>query len=568
MNDHRRHPVDQLLPRPTSATAAPGHLDLPDGAVVSAHPLLRQAAVSWRRICQDAFAVAWDLRVEEAGGTHQSAGTDLVLDQTLAAGGYSVQATPGTRRVVVRCADAAGAHAAVATLRQLLGPAAFRRAGSGAVRVPCGQVSDSPRYPWRGVMLDVARHFMPKDDVMRFVELAADHKLNVVQLHLTDDQGWRFEVLGRPRLTEVGGWRTSSGLGTWRAGRQDGTPHGGWYTQGDLREIVAHAAARGVTIVPELNIPGHSQAAIAAYPDLGISGIDPGVRTTWGISEEVLRPTEQTLAFYRDVLDEVLDVFPSPVVCLGGDEVPTTGWARDPDLVRQARDLGLQAVGDLHGWFVARLAEHLAARGRRASVWDEAMSDLLPRDAVVCSWRGIAQGADALSGGHDVLLSPEQSVYLDHRASEDLDEPVPVGFVHTVEDVYTFDPEPAPVRQALASHAGHGRLLGAQAALWTEHLDSARRVDYAAFPRLAAFAEVVWTSRDHHDLADFLRCLEEDHTPRLAARGVELRPRSGPRPWQRRPGVEGWPRDRAAEWQAGGWAGVGGWRPDDQGAVG
>lgn len=562
--DDLDHPVHGLVPRPTSASAWEGSLELPDGAVVRADPALRDAARTWRRTCEDAFGVAWDLRTPDAAV--DGLGTDLSLDADLPAGGYVVRVRPGAERVEVRCADPAGAHAAVATLRQLLGPAAYRRAGSGAVRVPCGEVVDAPRYAWRGVMLDVARHFMPKDGVLRFVELAAEHKLDVVQLHLTDDQGWRFEVRRHPRLTQVGGWRPRSGVGTWRADRTDETPHGGWYSQDDLREVVAHAASLGVTVVPEIDVPGHSQAAVSAYPHLGTTGQDPGVRSAWGISEEVLRPTEEVLDVYRDVLDELVDVFPSPVICLGGDEVPTTRWAQDPALVQQARDLGLGEVGELHGWFVARLAEHLATRGRRASVWDEAMSDLLPEDAVVCSWRGVAQGAQALADGRDVVLSPEQSVYLDHRAGDGPDEPVPVGFVRTVDDVYAFDPEPAPVRDVLG---GPGRLLGAQAAVWTEHLDSGRRVDFAAFPRLAAFAEVVWTAPERRDAQDFRRRLADHHTPRLAARGVEQRPEEGPQPWQQRPGVTGWPRDLAAELEAGGWAGVGGWHPSDEsGALG
>lgn len=557
------HPVHALVPRPLAASAWEGHVELPEGALVRADPALRAAARTWRRTCEDVYGVAWDLRTTGPGASRPLVGTGFALDPDLPAGGYTIRAQPGAERVDVVCADPAGAHAAVATLRQLLGPTAYRRAGTGVVRVPCGEVVDAPRYPWRGVMLDVARHFLPKDAVMRFVELAAEHKLNVVQLHLSDDQGWRFEVRRHPRLTQVGGWRASSGVGTWRAGRTDSTPHGGWYTQEDLREIVAHAGALGVSVVPEINVPGHSQAAVAAYPHLGTTGTDPGVRSAWGISEEVLRPTEETLDFYRGVLDELVDVFPSPVVCLGGDEVPTTRWAQDPALVRQAHDLGLAGTGDLHGWFVARLAEHLASHGRRASVWDEAMSDLLPADAVVCSWRGIAQGARALTQGRDVVMSPEQWVYLDHRAAEGADEPVPVGFVRTVDDVYSFDPEPPPVHQALGK-AGHGHLLGAQATLWSEHLDSPRRVDYAAFPRLAAFAEAVWTAPDRRDAQDFRRRLADHHVPRLLARGVELRPEAGPEPWQQRPGVPGWPRDLAAEQAAGGWEGVGGWRPADE----
>ncbi|MFC4944409.1 beta-N-acetylhexosaminidase [Pseudonocardia sp. GCM10023141] len=550
------HPGLGLIPQPSTVEPRAGHVELPGDAVVWSDPELLAAARWWRRIGEDGFGATWDLRTGSPG----RGGTVFALDSAQPAGGYTLDAGP--ERVEVRAADAAGAHAAAQTLRQLLGPAAFRRAGSGPVRVPAVRITDAPRCGWRGLLLDVARHFMPKDGVLRMIDLAAAHKLNAVQLHLTDDQGWRVEIRSRPLLTEVGGWRSGSGVGTWRAGRVDDTPHGGFYTQDDLREIVAYAAARGVTVVPEINVPGHSQAAIAAYPELGMPGASRAVLRTWGISDGVLRPTEATVAFFAGILDEVLEIFDSPVICLGGDEVPTTPWHGDPELEAHAADLGFDGVDRLHGWFVARLAEHLAERGRRAGIWDEAIDPLLPADAVVYSWRGVTQGAQALTGGWGVVLAPEQFLYLDHRAGEGPDEPVPVGFVRTVDDVYGFDPVPPPVREALDAGAT-GTLLGAQAQVWAEHLDSGRRVDFAAFPRLAAFAEVVWTAADRRDLADFRRRLVEHHLPRLDAAGVEYRPLAGPLPWQQRPGVAGWPRDLEAEWAATGWAGSGGWHPED-----
>ncbi|WP_219416812.1 beta-N-acetylhexosaminidase [Pseudonocardia nigra] len=546
------HPAHGLVPRPRAVQPRAGHVDLPDGAVVVAHPDLRAAARWWRRTCEDAFGVAWDER-----GPDTSGAVAFALDADLPAGGYALDVGDG--RVDVRAPDAAGAHAAAQTLRQLLGPAAFRRAGTGPVRVPCVTISDAPRCGWRGVLLDVARHFLPKDGVLRMVDLAAAHKLNVLQLHLTDDQGWRVEIRSRPRLTEVGAWRTGSQRGALRDTPADATPHGGYYTQDDLREIVAYAAARGVTVVPEIDLPGHSQAAIAAYPELGMPGTAGAVGTAWGITDGVVRPTGATVEFFTDVLDEVLEVFDAPVIHLGGDEVPTTAWRDDGELVAHAAELGLSSVDGLHSWFVARLAAHLSARGRRAAVWDEALGPDLPAAAVVMSWRGVAQGAQAIAGGWDVVMAPEQFVYLDHRAADGPDEPVPVGFVRTVDDVYGFDVSPPPVRTALDASAP-GRLLGAQAALWTEHLDSGRRVDYAAFPRLAAFAEAVWSDEAQRDLADFRRRLTTHHLPRLDAAGVEYRPETGPQPWQRRPGVPGRPRDLAEEWAEGGWAGMGGWR--------
>jgi hexosaminidase len=314
------------------------------------------------------------------------------------------------------------------------------------------------------------------------------------------------------------------------------------------------------------------EAAVAAYPSLGTRKQPHEVRTTWGISTEVLDPSEETLAFFRDVLDEVMDVFDSPYVALGGDEVPTALWRANPDIVRRAADLGLD-VADLHGWFLGSLAQHVVDAGRRPVVWDEAFRpghDTLPRETIVTAWRGWTVGLQAMAAGHDVVMAPEQAVYLDHRAGDGPDEPVPVGFLHTVRDVHRFEPLPAgALAEAGVTDPGTlpGKLLGAQAELWTEHLDSARRLDYAAFPRLAAFADVVWTGEpvDQRDTDAFLERLERDHLPRLAAFGVEFRPSTGPHPWQTRPGVAGFPRDLATELADGGFAGLGGWVEDESG---
>nr|BFF18297.1 hypothetical protein GCM10025730_18180 [Promicromonospora thailandica] len=287
---------------------------LADGATVLADPDLRPAARWWRHVTEEAFGI--DL-VPVAG---PAADVVLALDESLAAGGYRLEVGAETHGAAVRiaAADLAGAHAAAQTLRQLAGPDAYRRAStarSGAAAaptLPAVRIEDHPRFEWRGVLLDVARHFLPKHDVLRFVDLAAAHRLNVLQLHLTDDQGWRVQVHRYPELTRTGAWRRESTVGTWRTGSRDGRPHGGFYTQDDLREIVAYARDRGITVVPEIDVPGHVEAAVAAYPELGTRKARQEVRTTWGISQDVLDPSEGSLAFFRHVLDEVLDVFDTP----------------------------------------------------------------------------------------------------------------------------------------------------------------------------------------------------------------------------------------------------------------
>ncbi|MFP3712933.1 beta-N-acetylhexosaminidase [Puerhibacterium sp. TATVAM-FAB25] len=568
-----------LVPAPETVRAGGGEVVLPDGARLAASPALAPAARAWRRGAEAAFGV--DVVPVEAG-----ADVVFTLDGALPPGGYRLRVGAGEGPPVeAACADLAGAHAAAQTLRQLAGPAAFRRAAAPGARLvlPVGQITDAPRLEWRGVLLDVARHFLPKADVLRFVDLAAAHHLNVLQLHLTDDQGWRLQVDAYPRLAEVGSWRAESTVGTWRTGRGDGRPHGGSYSRADVREIVAYARERGVTVVPEIDVPGHVQAVLTAHPELAARPGDHAVRTTWGISEDVLDPSPAAVELFARVLDQVCEDFDAPFVAIGGDEVPTTAWRERPDVVARAAALGLvgpDGAGDvarLHGWFLARLAEHLRSRGRRAVVWDEAFGPDLPRDVVVTAWRGTAVARRALAAGHDVVLAPEQHVYLDHRQGEGPDEPVPVGFLRTLEDVYAFEPVAEPEDAAGASRDGvaPGRLLGAQAQVWTEHLDSARRVDYAAFPRLAAFAEVAWTRGLPADRAPgspasraFVERLRTAHLPRLDAAGVEYRPLAGPHPWQTRPGVRGHPRDLAAELAVAGDVGLGGWVEGREGAEG
>lgn len=558
------------LPLPRSVAAGQGTVALHDGTRVRVAPQLRPAARMWARDAADAFGIDVVLTEDD------DAPFVLDLDPVLPAGGYTLATSRTGTRVAVAAGDLAGAFAAVQTLRQLAGPDAYRRApsSSGArLELPVVQIEDAPRFVWRGVLLDVARHFLPKADVLRFVDLAAAHHLNVLHLHLTDDQGWRVEIDAFPRLTEVGAWRRATQVGAWRFPNLVNEPHGGFYTKDDLREIVAYARARGVEIMPEIDVPGHVEAAIAAYPELGVSKEPREVRVTWGISTEVLDPGEATLDFFRTVIDELVEVFDGPWFGLGGDEVPPHLWREAPHVVAQADALGLASVDALHGWFVGRLADHVIARGRRPVVWDEAVTEHLPQQAVVTSWRGFAAGIRATQAGHDVVMAPEQVVYLDHRAADGADEPVPVGFVRTLEDVYAFDPVPADVLDRTGP-VGPGSILGVQACLWAEHLSDARRRDYAAFPRLAAFAEVAWSratdrSPGSSAQADFCSRLVEAHLPRLAAAGVELRPLAGPLPWQKRPGVPGWPLDLAATLAAAGPEGhVGGWHEGNENTEG
>lgn len=408
------------------------------------------------------------------------------------------------------------------------------------------RLAGEPRFAWRGAMLDVARRFRPLPELRRFVDLVAAHGLNVLQLHLTDDQGWRFEVGRYPRLTEVGGRRSESQLGHGPEARGDGAPHAGWYTQAELRELVRYAADRGIRIVPEVDVPGHACAILAAYPEYGVGGVD-AVRervtepwTRFGISDEVLNVEEATVDFVCDVLDEVCDVFDSDVVGIGGDEVRKTRWRDDARTQELIAERGLADESELQAWFLGRVADHLRSRGRRVIGWDEMLEGRAPaRDAIVAAWRGTVGAELAARLGHDVVLCPDLWTYLDYRHSDDPREPIPVGTVLSVEDVASFEPLPVSASQALRQ-----RVLGVQANVWTEHLDTRERLEYAVFPRLGAFAEIAWNGGPL-DWDDFAFRLP-GYLAWLEAQGVDFRPLDGPRPDQQRPGVPGAPRDRAA----------------------
>ncbi|MEU9501583.1 beta-N-acetylhexosaminidase [Streptomyces sp. NPDC048196] len=533
-----------LIPAPLSIDAPSGSaVRLGPDTALAAAPGTEDTALWLRATLGDAFGLP--LPPGSADATDTLA---LALDPALPAEGYRLEADArwGVR---ITGGGPAGVFWGAQTLRQLLGPHAFRRAPLTPGRpaaLPQLTVEDAPRFGWRGMLLDVARHFLPKDGVLRYLDLLAAHKLNVLHLHLTDDQGWRIEIRRYPKLTGTGAWRARTKLGHRASPLWDERPHGGYYTQDDIREIVAYAARRHITVVPEIDVPGHSQAAIAAYPELGntdvIDTTSLKVWDTWGVNPNVLAPTDTTLRFYEHVLEEVLALFPSRFVHIGGDECPKDQWRASATAQARIAALSLAGEDELQSWFVRHFDRWLADRGRRLIGWDEILEGGLAEGAAVSSWRGYAGGVAAAKSGHDVVMCPEQQVYLDHRQDPSPDEPVPIGYVRTLEDVHRFEPVPPELTPEQAAH-----VLGTQANAWTEVMDSQQRLDYQVFPRLAAFAEVAWShlpapaDRDHQD---FLRRMAA-HYGRLDALGVDYRPPGGPRPWQKRPGVLGRPIDGA-----------------------
>ncbi|MFP1626870.1 beta-N-acetylhexosaminidase [Streptomyces sp. 5K101] len=544
-------PPTNLVPAPLVAECradGPGHLSLDERTTVDARPGTEGVA----RGLRTALGPATGLPLADGSGPHSILlRVSAEVERAYGPEGYRLSTDRSAEdvAVLVEGGSAAGVFWGVQTLRQLLGPDAHRRAPVAHGRdwtLPLVTVEDGPRFSWRGMMLDVSRHFLPKDDILRQLDLLAAHKLNVFHFHLTDDQGWRIEIERYPKLAEVGAWRTRTKWGHRASGLWDEKPHGGHYTHDDIREIVAYAAERHITVVPEIDIPGHSQAAIAAYPELGNTDVVDTASLTvwdnWGISPNVLAPGDTTLRFYEGVLEEVLGLFPSVFVHIGGDECPKDQWKASPAAQARIKELGLADEDELQSWFVRHFERWLADRGRRLIGWDEILEGGLAPGAAVSSWRGYQGGIAAAEAGHDVVMCPQQQVYLDHRQAAGDDEPMPIGYVRTLEDVYRFEPLPPSLSPEAAAH-----VLGTQANVWTEVMQDRSRVDYQVFPRLAAFAEVAWSALPapaERDFADFERRMET-HYARLDALGVDYRPPGGPRPWQRRPGILGRPIEGA-----------------------
>jgi hexosaminidase len=418
----------------------------------------------------------------------------------------------------------AGVFYGVQTLRQLLPAQTFGADRAAPLVLSCLQIEDAPAFGWRGSMLDVGRHFMPKEFVFRYIDLLAMHKLNVLHLHLTEDQGWRIEIRRHPKLTEVGAWRQETVAGHNNEPRDpeqryDGVPHGGFYTQDEIREIVAYAAERFVSVVPEIEMPGHAQAAIAAYPELGNNpDTQLPVATRWGVIKHVLNAEDSTIAFYRDVLDEVLELFPSPFIHVGGDECPKDEWQKSPAAQQRIRDLGLADEDELQSWIIRQMDDYLASRGRRLVGWDEILEGGLAPGATVMSWRGEDGGIAAAKAGHDVVMTPTTHVYFDYYQSKDKDsEPLAIGGYLPLEQVHSYRPVPGELSADEATH-----VLGAQCNVWTEYMGGPAQVEYMAFPRMCAFAETVWCT-DRETFPAFRGRLG-DHVERLRALDVGFRP--------------------------------------------
>ena len=484
--------------------------------------------------------------IKEKFTTPRANSINFVVDETLTQPeGYILEVKPTS--ITIRARTAPGAFYAVQTLRQLFppelntvpkAPETVPEPGKGKGKskkpkpskddkkqvdpskikwtAPCCTVQDAPRFAYRGLHLDVSRHFFPISFVKKYIDLLAMHKLNTFHWHLTDDQGWRIEIKKYPKLQSVAACRKETLVGHYSDQPQkfDGKPACGFYTQEEVKEVVEYARQRFVTIIPEIEMPGHALAALAAYPELGCTGGPYETAKTWGVFDDVFCPTEKTFQFIDDVLSEVCALFPSAYIHVGGDECPKTSWEKSEFCRQLMKKEGLKDAHELQSYFIRRAEAMLAKHSKKLIGWDEILEGGVAPSATIMSWRGIEGGIAAAKSGHDAIMTPGTHVYFDYYQSDPATEPTAIGGLLPLEKVYSYEPVPAELSADEAKH-----ILGAQANLWTEYIATTDYAEYMAYPRVCALAEVVWTAKEKKNWKDFAKRLKV-HFLRLDAARV------------------------------------------------
>jgi hexosaminidase len=443
------------------------------------------------------------------------------LPPSLAAVHGELTRTPGTYAINVEPSSIriegldTGQFYAIQTLMQMMPSRADE-----SYQIPGVRVVDSPRFRYRGMHLDVARHFMPVEFVKKYIDLMSQYKFNYFHWHLTDDQGWRIPIKKYPKLTEIGSTRPETvkerNLTPYIG---DGIPHGGFYTREQIKDVIAYAKQRHITVIPEIELPGHASAALAAYPQFGCKAdYKYKVQTTWGIFKEVYCPTDETFKFLEDVLDETIKLFPdSPYIHIGGDEVLKDFWKESPFVQELRKKENLKDEHEVQSYFVRRIEKFINSKGKKIIGWDEILEGGLAPNATAMSWRGMKGGIEAAKSKHDVIMTPTDFVYFDYGQGDPAYEPLNIGSYVPLEKVYSFDPVPKELTPDEAEY-----IIGGQANIWTEYLKTPAAVEYMAFPRMLALAEVLWSRREDKDYADFQRRLTVN-LPRLAAQNVNYR---------------------------------------------
>jgi hexosaminidase len=422
---------------------------------------------------------------------------NLQSDPPLGKEGYKLSISE--KNISISANTGAGLFYGVQSLFQLL---------SSSNALPVVEIIDQPRFSWRGLHLDVARHFFPVSFIKKYIDLMAHFKLNTFHWHLTEDQGWRVEIKKYPKLQEVAAFRKETVVGrastkTRSEAKYDGIQHGGFYTQEEIKEVVAYASQRYVTIVPEIEMPGHAQAALAAYPYLGCTGGPYEVATSWGVFKDVFcAGKESTFTFLQDVLDEVIPLFPGKYVHVGGDECPKDSWKVCPNCQQKIKELNLKDEHELQSYFIQRMEKYINSKGKSIIGWDEILEGGLAPNAAVMSWRGEEGGIAAAQQNHDVVMTPEKWVYFDYYQAPRENEPLAIGGLTPLNVVYSYDPVPSSFTPALAKH-----ILGSQGNVWSEYLTTTDYVEYMVYPRAIALSEVLWTPRESKNYENFVERL-------------------------------------------------------------
>ncbi|WP_337040567.1 glycoside hydrolase family 20 protein [Emticicia sp. 17c] len=418
--------------------------------------------------------------------------------------------------IVLAGATSKGEFYALQSLLQLLPPQIFSSSLEKGVdwAVPACTIFDRPRYVHRGSMLDVSRHFFPVSFIKRYIDLLALHKMNKFHWHLTDDQGWRIEIKKYPKLTEIGSVRKESMKGHYNDWKFDGTPHGGFYTQEEIKDVVSYAQKKFITVIPEIEMPGHALAALASYPELGcteksLKGTPYEVTGIWGVHDDVFCPSETTFRFLEDVLTEVIALFPSQYIHIGGDECPKTAWKQSKFCQDLMKKEGLKDEHELQSYFIKHFDNFLTSKGKKIIGWDEILEGGISPNATIMSWRGVEGGIAAAQQNHDAIMTPTGFCYLDYYQSDPTTEPLAIGGYLPLEKVYSYDPTPKALTPEQTKH-----ILGVQANVWTEYIQTPSQVEYMVYPRASAIAEIGWTSLKQKDYDDFTTRLQT-HFKRL-----------------------------------------------------
>jgi hexosaminidase len=512
--------AQSIIPKPVSMESNDGHFQLHKNTPVFISEDSDEMQFLGSYVANMLYTATWVQQQAKVATTPADTSIFLVLNTKgdfPSPEAYRLVVSP--KDIKITASGTAGLFYGIQTLRQLL-PAAIEYSDPSLVpnhqtwTIPAVEINDEPRFAYRGLHLDVARHFFPIRFIKKYIDLLAMHKMNRFHWHLTDDQGWRIQIKKYPKLTQVGAWRDSTLIGHYGTDAYDNVRYGGFYTQQQIKEVVQYAQERHITVIPEIEMPGHASAALAAYPELGCFDKLYHVQSTWGVFNDIFCPKEETFDFLENVLLEVMELFPSRYIHIGGDEAPKTQWEESEIAQKVIKREGLKDEHELQSYFVTRIEKFLNAHGRQIIGWDEILEGGLAPKATVMSWRGEAGGIEAAKMHHEVIMTPGGTNYFDHYQANPKTEPVAIGGFTTVEDVYQYEPIP----KELTPNEAH-YVLGAQGNLWTEYIHSGEKAEYMAYPRAVALAEVLWTPKESKNWLEF-RARLQFHFERLDILGV------------------------------------------------